>query len=421
MQIKPLFSGRAYYEITGDDGQKYVYAPQEFVEKGFVQGKVQNYDPIFMDKKDDVLSKASSFTLPEGLSVNSTASKLYADPSKGVIWKAEDFAPYSDNGKYYFTQYNISDKSPAITGLSEVNGKPVYLTNAQSGYDYGYISGTKTGQTDFQSIKQARSGGGGLFGGFFGDIVNPVLEDVGNALIEAGPALQLANFVVPGLGTGLAAGAALGQGDVKGAALNAAIGEATGNSMFTEGGGTPIWASADPNAVGGVTGPDNIDVGGGFNPAGAAPITSETITSEIAKTPQTPEQVGTSAAGGVSLKGALDATRAGLLINAITGDPLGLSDTGGGGTSGTTGFAQVPVPAEWKSPTYTYSPVQNVTFEDLFPEMSLKGTQWQGMQYAKPNMTFNEMFASGLQKTPMGSPVDINQIVGAIVGQGTKS
>jgi hypothetical protein len=124
------------------------------------------------------------------------------------------------------------------------------------------------------------------------------------------------------------------------------------------------------------------------------------------------------AASGVTLKGALDTARAGLLVNALTGDPLGLSDTGGGGASAPTGFAQVPIPEDWKSPTYTYSPVQNVTFEDLFPGVSLQGTQWQNMPQAQ---TFNEMFASGQQQTPMGSPVDINQIVGSILGQSATS
>lgn len=123
------------------------------------------------------------------------------------------------------------------------------------------------------------------------------------------------------------------------------------------------------------------------------------------------------AASGVTLKGALDTARAGLLVNALTGDPLGLSDTGGGGASAPTGFAQVPIPEDWKSPTYTYSPVQNVTFEDLFPDVSLQGTQWQNMPQAQ---TFNQMFASGRQ-TPMGSPVDINQIVGSILGQSATS
>ena len=126
------------------------------------------------------------------------------------------------------------------------------------------------------------------------------------------------------------------------------------------------------------------------------------------------------AAQGLTLKQGLDAARAGLLVNAITGDPLGLNDvTGSGGnTFANQGFAQVPIPEDWKSPTYTYSPVQNVTFEDLFPAVSLQGTQWQNMPQAQ---TFNEMFASGQQQTPMGSPVDINQIVGSILGQSATS
>ncbi len=125
------------------------------------------------------------------------------------------------------------------------------------------------------------------------------------------------------------------------------------------------------------------------------------------------------AAQGLTLKQGLDAARAGLLVNAITGDPLGLNDvTGSGGnTFANQGFAQVPIPEDWKSQTYTYSPVQNVTFEDLFPGVSLQGTQWQNMPQAQ---TFNEMFASGRQ-TPMGSPVDINQIVGSILGQSATS
>ena len=123
------------------------------------------------------------------------------------------------------------------------------------------------------------------------------------------------------------------------------------------------------------------------------------------------------ALSGITAKGALDTARTGLLVNALTGDHLGLNDTGGGGASAPTGFAQVPIPEDWTSPTYTYSPMQNVTFEDLFPGVSLQGTQWQNMPQAQ---TFNEMFASGRQ-TPMGSPVDINQIVGSILGQSATS
>ncbi len=228
-----------------------------------------------------------------------------------------------------------------------------------------------------------------------------------------------------------------------------------------------IGAEGAGSEVGGVTGPDNIDVGGGFNPA--APITVDTITQQIstpaaeqiaaeqaaaqasaqqfaaeqaaaeeasriaaenaaydqamqdlAKNYVSPEFATSAAAQGLTFKQGLDAVRAGLLINAVTGDPLGLSDVGGreGANFATQGFAQVPIPEDWKSPTYTYSPVQNVTFEDLFPGVSLQGTQWQNMPQAQ---TFNEMFASGQQQTPMGSPVDINQIVGSILGQSATS
>lgn len=123
------------------------------------------------------------------------------------------------------------------------------------------------------------------------------------------------------------------------------------------------------------------------------------------------------AAKGLTLKEGLDMARAGLLVNAITGDPLGLSDVTGSGanTFAQSGFAKVPIPEDWKSPEYTYTPVQNVTFEDLFPGVSLQGTQWQNMPQAQ---TFNELFAAGRQ-TPMGSPVDLNQIVGSILGQST--
>jgi len=141
---------------------------------------------------------------------------------------------------------------------------------------------------------------------------------------------------------------------------------------------------------------------------------------DLAKNYVSPEFATSAAAQGLTFKQALDATRAGLLVNALTGDPLGLNEVSGsaGNNFAESGFAQVQIPEDWKSPTYTYSPVQNVTFEDLFPGVSLQGTQWQNMPQAQ---TFNEMFASGQQQTPMGSPVDINQIVGSILGQSATS
>lgn len=165
----------------------------------------------------------------------------------------------------------------------------------------------------------------------------------------------------------------------------------------------------DPNAVGGVTGPDNIDVGGGWNPAaGATP--AELTAARAAMV-----------SNGLSFKDALNYVRGGLLINSLTGDPLGLGgDTGGGGGGGFTGFEQVPIPSDWRSPTYAASSAP-IDLSSIFTDQNLlAGTQWQGLPQQQ-NVSFNDIFASGQQRTLMGNMVDINQIVSAILGQNTAS
>jgi hypothetical protein len=153
----------------------------------------------------------------------------------------------------------------------------------------------------------------------------------------------------------------------------------------------------DPNAVGGVTGPDNIDVGGGWSPATGAtaaeleaarlalePVVAPTIsdiTNEIAgpellgeaggntfpldaplegeiplgdAAGATPAEIAAAkiemAAKNLTFKDALNYVRGGLLVNALVGDPLGLggSQPTGGGGGGFTGFEQVPIPADWR-------------------------------------------------------------------------
>jgi len=116
----------------------------------------------------------------------------------------------------------------------------------------------------------------------------------------------------------------------------------------------------------------------------------------------------------------LNYARGGLLVNALTGDPLGLGGEQPSG-GGQTGFDIVPIPTSWKSPTYAQSSAP-IDLESIFSTNNmLGGTQWQGMQNQRPNITFNDIFASGQQRTPMGQPVDINQIVSAILGQNAAS
>ena len=421
------------YTITDDKGEQYIYVPEEFANKGLLVQGYQFYNPGFLKK--DAFEKAESITLPSNLSI---ANDAYKNPNKGFVWKAEDYQKVNPLG-FDNIGYGVSDKFPAIEGLSTFNGNMVYKVPAESGWQASYITGlnAKGDNTNFRSTRM--EGGSSFLGNVLGDWFDDFTTTTGIADIAGG----VNDFFQTDLGKA-----------IKYASLASSL-----SNLATEGAGSE---------VGGVTGPDNIDVGGGFNPAGAAPITVDTITQQIstpaseqiaaeqaaaqasaqqfaaeqaaaeeasriaaenaaydeamqalAKDYVSPQFATSAAAQGLTFKQALDATRAGLLINAVTGDPLGLSDVGGsaGNNFAESGFAQVPIPEDWKSPTYTYSPVQNVTFEDLFPSVSLQGTQWQNMPQAQ---TFNEMFASG-QQTPMGSPVDINQIVGSILGQSATS
>jgi hypothetical protein len=133
----------------------------------------------------------------------------------------------------------------------------------------------------------------------------------------------------------------------------------------------------------------------------------------------TPSQVAAAKAAGMST---LDYLKGGLLLNSLTGDPLGL---GGGqpssGGGGSTGFGLVPIPKEWQIPTYA-APSAPIDLNSIFSNQDmLGGTQWQGLQSQQPNVSFNDIFAAGQQQTPMGTPVDINQIVSAILGQAATS
>jgi hypothetical protein len=536
------------------DGQVMTFIPNSVIQNGV-------YNPF-----SDTRVSGKSYTLPWFL--DAANQEKLKEVGKKIDLSNSDVGKYLKDrmgastdgvlvprGSIPFDS-QIADAPGRVTGIGSIQGQNVYLnedTNNQGRTFFIDPAGTR------RELLPGGGGGGG-FGGFLddlfggaGDLVSDItggisdfgsgVEDfVSDTYMDVRDPLQAAavvagNYFVPGsslITSNLVSNEAQEM-------LSSDIGIAANLAAGVSGGidGNSIFSGTDPNAVGGVTGPDNIDVGGGFNPA-AGYIPPEGVISSPVYSPELPvgvelpplpeptldeiiAELGTPAAtnpayaadnidvgggfnpatgtgdaataaaaaanppiyyppveigpellgeaGGntfppetppeglepielgdatpsvsnavydygdatpaeivkakelMGLKGftfsqALNAVRAGLLVNALTGDPLGLAgDTGSGNTGGgDTGFAIVPVPAEWRSPTYAASAAP-MDINSLFTNMNLLGgTQWQGLPTQKPNLSFNDIFASGQQRTPMGTPVDINQIVSAILGQNT--
>jgi len=204
------------------------------------------------------------------------------------------------------------------------------------------------------------------------------------------------NLAAPAAGSG-----GLGLKAGLGSAGLASMGGGTGLTIAGAGGG--VLSEAGLNTGVGALG----GIGAGLGTSAAATGTGSLLKDAV--------DVGSKA---ITVSNVVDAIKAGVLVNAITGDPLGLSgDKGGGSAPASTGFAMVPIPAEWKSPTYAASSAP-IDLESIFSDQNmLGGTQWQGLPTQRPNISFNDIFASGKQQTPMGSPVDMNQIMRSILGQ----
>jgi len=198
MDIKPFYSGRAYYDITADNGDKYVFVPQEFVQKGFIQEGQQHYNPGFLTP--DVLSTASAFTLPNDSALTGAAKSIYTDPTKGFVWKADDFKKFNPND-FSITSYQPTDKYGTIKGLTIKDGAAYYAQEPTPGSNYTLLD--KDGVSNATTITVTRSGGGGGGG---------LLAGLGRELIKAGPILPIAlDFALPGLGTAVAGGIAAGS------------------------------------------------------------------------------------------------------------------------------------------------------------------------------------------------------------------
>jgi len=200
MEIKPFYSGRAYYDITSDNGEKYVFVPQEFVQKGFIQGGQQFYSPGFLTP--GAMSTASAFTLPSDSSLTSAAKEIYKEPTKGFVWKADDFNKinYDD---FSFKSYQPTSTYGTIQGYTLKDGVPNYVQEPSPGANYTLLD--KDGTSTNTTVTVTQSGGGGGF-----------LAQLGNEILKAGPIVPLAldiagtAFGVPGIGTALGLGTAGG-------------------------------------------------------------------------------------------------------------------------------------------------------------------------------------------------------------------
>ena len=418
----PTFYGngtdpKGTYQLNVEvNGQQYEFIPDSILTRGMVFDdgsgvQRQYYFPKLLtnEVQKQIQDNGIRFDISSSPEAKSVIDQMGATTT-GILM------PYGKEGSLPFDlggarMYDITAVRGPIQGMGNTSEGPSYIMPANGAYGR-YIA------SDGKITTLTQTGGSSLLGDVFGGWV----DDLTGALGVQDLAGSVNDFFKTDVGKAvLLASAVAGSGAIGG-----------------------------EGEVGSVYGPDNIDVGGGFNPAAAAPVvapTVDTITADIAaqqaaqqtaeqeaarlaaenaaydqamqdlaKNYVSPEFATAAAAQGMTFKQGLDAVRAGLLINAVTGDPLGLSDVGAreGANFATQGFAQVPIPEDWTSPTYTYSPVQNVSFEDLFPGVSLQGTQWQNLPQSQ---TFNEMFAAGQQQTPMGTPVDLNQIVSSILGQ----
>jgi hypothetical protein len=443
-------------------GQEYTFIPQSVIEKGVDTGDKNYVFPAFLNK--DNLTKLGE----TGQYVDLNGVSWYGDylkdnvgaSTKGFLVPAGSF----DFGVPKIVPNNVK-------GVGTTKEGPAYILETPEGKVGQYLA------SDGKVTTLTKTGGSSLLGNALGDWFDDFTKSTG----IQGVAGEVNDFFQTDLGKA-----------IKLAALASNV-----YNIATA-------PAADPNAVGGVTGPDNIDVGGGWSPAtGAtaaeleaarlalepAPVTPEyvapapaptvdAITNDIANSADNIDAGGgfnsatgtgdaataaaasanppvmptvdsvisniagnsdraalnsnagygdtmTSAqidaydkavAAGLSVSDALNYARLGLLVNAFVGDPLGLSGSQPSGTAAPTGFAQVDIPTEWKSPTYA-APSAPIDLNSIFSNQNmLGGTQWQNLP-SQQNMSFNDIFAAGQQQTPMGQPIDLNQIVSSILGQ----
>lgn len=430
-----LGSSSAYDELIGrlNSGDAKVVTSKPI--SGYVVRDEYGY-PIFQSYAEEGIDRVSKALTPEELS----QAQFNPQTERLELTSISTVPPHIDLGGKEISGY----RQWPVEDLGGGNYRLSAMNSGEGGYAQVVIKPDATGKatvTDRNPASFQEYDAGNFFSNFAGAAEDLARSDAGKmlALAAAGGAFTPVG-AAGAVGGGLTAVDAATAAEGFGGAGAVGSGGSAGLAGYTASGAAAIPSAFDAMGADMVTGamPGVAPTAEAALSTVVAPeLTAQEVTDMIAKeqagamsaqeiqamidaeaaAAATPAQVSAAKAAGMSI---IDYARAGLLVNAITGDPLGLAGdqpTGGGGS---TGFEQVPIPAEWKSPTYA-APSAPIDLSSIFTDQNLlAGTQWQGLPQQQ-NVSFNDIFASGQQQTPMGNMVDINQIVSAILGQNTAS
>jgi len=298
-------------------------------------------------------------------------------------------APYIDTSKipnFPIETWPVQDLGNGAYKLSVMNNSNNGYANVLFQPDAtGKATITESNPTSFESYDA-----GNFFSNFAGAAKDLASSDAAKLI-----ALAAAGGAFTPVGAAGAAGAGAGAGGLSAF-------DAMGADMVT--GALPGAATAAT-----LTAPSALDVLGADMVTGAMPGVASTLAPVVAGT-------GTTLGTGLTLPGIIKALPLISTVASLVNPPTTPTPT----TTGATGFGIVPIPTEWRSPTYS-APSAPIDLNSIFSTQNmLGGTQWQGLPNQR-NVSFNDIFASGQQQTPMGTPVNINQIVSAILGQNPAS
>jgi hypothetical protein len=209
----------------GYDGQSFDFIPESVINTGVNNGNNTSFFTYFLNR--DNLNNFFKNAIPVDLG-NVSWYGDYLTNKVGASTKGYLVPAGFDIG----SPNTVSNDSTGggITGIGQKGDELVYGTKLG-----GDVSGYLDSSGNFTKTTINR-GGGGLFGGFLGNLVNPVIGAASDFL--SSPVGQIASLYFGG------------------------------NALLDALGGA--------EAIGGVLGPDNIDIGGGFNPATTPPPPSIT-------------------------------------------------------------------------------------------------------------------------------------------------